>query len=58
MAKFGYICKCGWRLTRGLKTRKQYARAKREHAAGDEFAGFPPCKFLADELARTPRVRN
>jgi len=61
MAKFGYTCKCGWRLNRGAgknqKTRKQYAAAKRLHAEGNKEADPPQvgCQFLAAELRRTQR---
>jgi hypothetical protein len=30
--KYGYTCKCGWRLERGQRTRKQYAAEKEHHA--------------------------
>jgi len=64
MAKFGYTCRCGWRLNRGTGanqlTRKEYAKAKRDHANGvNESADAQhqpePCGFLAAELKRTPR---
>ena len=42
MAKFGYTCQCGWRLTRGKKTRKQYAVAKQAHAHGEPEG--TPCR--------------
>ena len=54
MAKFGYTCKCNWRLNRGNLTRKQYADRKRAHAYGVE-PNFNGCRFLAEELARTKR---
>lgn len=60
MAKFGYTCACGWSLTRGTKTRPQYAKAKRNHANGvresaDAMHQPKPCDFLLKELSRTPR---
>lgn len=59
MAKNGYTCKCGFKVARTGRTRKQYAERKREHAKGGQPTetnplGAPPCEFLAKELARTP----
>ena len=45
MAKNGYICKCGWRLNRGRRTRKEYADQKNKH--GHE------CLILANELRQS-----
>lgn len=65
MAKFGYICGCGWRLERGAGanqlSRREYAERKRNHANGisksaDAMHQPAPCKLLADELARTKRA--
>lgn len=57
MAKFGYVCKCGWKLSRVGRTRKTYAEAKRLHAYGDaNNPNLKPCKHLADELNRTKRT--
>jgi len=65
MAKFGYSCKCGWRLNRGAGdnqlTRKEYAERKRCHALGvdknaDALHQATPCEFLAAELKRTQRA--
>jgi hypothetical protein len=60
MAKFGYRCQCGWKLSRANKTRKQYAESKRVHANGDGGEN-PGCQFLAQELSRTkvglPKVK-
>lgn len=56
MSKFGYVCKCGWKLSRVGKTRKQYAKAKELHAWGDlDNPNSKPCKYLADELKRTSK---
>ena len=51
MAKFGYTCGCGWKLTRGKRTRRQYAEAKEVHAMKKEVGGAG-CEILLDELAR------
>ena len=65
MAKFGYTCGCGWRLNRGVGvnqlTRKEYAKAKRNHANGvsesaDAMHQPKPCDFLTAELKRTQRA--
>jgi len=61
MAKFGYKCKCGWSLRRGVLTRKKYALRKRAHATGIEtdakanspILESPGCEFLANELRRS-----
>lgn len=58
MAKFGYRCSCGWTLKRGSLTRKEYAKAKRQHALGidknaDKFHQPKPCNFLTEELRKT-----
>lgn len=64
MAKFGYVCRCGWRLERGSAkkqlTRVEYSLAKQNHALGidpgaDVMHQPKSCKFLARELSVTQR---
>ena len=52
MAKRGYVCKCGWKLIRGEKTRKLYAAAKMFHAT-PKSQGGEGCELLRAELKRT-----
>lgn len=48
MAKYGYTCKCGWRLKRKNVTRKQYAEDKVDHAA--------KCEALREELKQSGKI--